>query len=97
MGVRPDLRPGEGRHGEHMVKNRPGGPVFVAKLQHELGKLVAVKHRLLPQRSGWIVSPQAADRRPLSLGSTRGGGPRIEWQAPVRKRIPRLKQLGLEV
>ena len=99
VGLRQDLRLRDkrGSHGKRSVKNRPAGPVFVAKLQHEVGKLVAVKHRLLPRRSGWIVSPQAADRRPLSLGSTRGGGPRIEWQAPDRKRIPRLKQLGLEV
>ena len=80
------------------VKKWASGPVFVAKLQHEFGKLVAAKHRLLPGRSGWIVSLQAADRRPLFFwGSTRGGGPRLGWRQPDRKRKPRLKQLGLEV
>src|SRR5215475_14171326 len=77
------------------LRNGPLLPVFVAKLQHEVGKLVEAKHPLLPRTKGWIVSAQAADRRPLFFwGSTRGGGPRLGWRRPDRKRIPRLRKLG---
>jgi hypothetical protein len=82
--------------GSHSTDSAPDAAVFVANLQHGYGKGEAGMRRLLPQRIGWIVSAQAADRRPLLFWGSKGaGGPDSGGNQPDR--IPRLKQLGLEV
>jgi len=59
---------------------------------------MAAKRRLLPRASGWIVSPQAADRRPLFFrGQHEGRGPDSGGDSQVETEKPQLKQLGLEV
>ncbi len=60
---------------------RPETRVFVANLQHGPGKGVANCKGMLPPPDGWIVSPQAADRRPLFLGGQQRGGGQYPGQA----------------
>ena len=75
-----------------------GAADFVAIVQHGCGKPTAAKGRLLRRRGGWIVSGQAADRRPLFYRTARGaGGPGFVGPNQVVRRKPRLEQLGLEV
>ena len=73
--------------------------IFVAFVQQRFGKAGEQVTNMLPRRSGWIVSPQAADRRPLFFsGSQKGGGPNFDGVSQIENgEKPRLKQLGLEV
>ena len=73
--------------------------VFVAFVQQRVWKGGGDVTNVLPRRSGWIVSSQAADRRPLFFsGSQKGGGPNFDGVSQVESgEKPRLKQLGLEV